>query len=465
MIFKELINYVFLISFILNLGSSQELMIYPHNFSVSPHELSLNKLKKGININFNQQFYLNTNLPNFENQNGLYAPKGHGSLTSFLFGFNSKNMLFTFEPVLKNKTIFNIIEKDKPAPFSVLNDVVKKDHKDINVRNIGLKFRFKGLSFGYSNWNLWWGPGLHNSLILSNNTNGFYHYFFGTDEFLNITENISFRIKYVTSESFKNTLGSDFFYTGIFLNLKYKFLHTGFSKSILSGGRDNIIWRKNDAIFSIFTKKNYRYWDILSDFYIKLDYKKSGIVVFLNIGQPESNKIFRDNNLFANNFLGSNMGLRKRGIFDIDELEIGFEYARLVQGIYYNLTPTPNWYDNIKYSYYSYNERRWGAHSGADSDDLLIYMAYSFNTSRLALGLNFERHGVTYHFPPEVKIETKFAYSFYVSNYTLSLSYENEYYEHYAFVDKNINVWTQTFENGSIQRTNTILFSFITQLN
>ena len=40
------------------------------------------------------------------------------------------------------------------------------------------------------------------------------------------------------------------------------------------------------------------------------------------------------------------------------------------------------------------------------------------------------------------------------------LNYENEFVEHYGFVDNNQNVWNETFEAGSSQRTNTILFSF-----
>ena len=37
--------------------------------------------------------------------------------------------------------------------------------------------------------------------------------------------------------------------------------------------------------------------------------------------------------------------------------------------------------------------------------------------------------------------------------------YENEYFEHYGFVDSNSNVWEETFEKGSLQRTNTILLT------
>ena len=80
-------------------------------------------------------------------------------------------------------------------------------------------------------------------------------------------------------------------------------------------------------------------------------------------------------------------------------------------------------------------------------------------------GVNYERHGVTYKFPPEVKFESRLSLSHKIKNMYLYLYFEKEYYEHYGFVDTNINVWNKTFENGSIQRTNTLLFSIEHELN
>ena len=157
--------------------------------------------------------------------------------------------------------------------------------------------------------------------------------------------------------------------------------------------------------------------------------------------------------------MASNLGMRKKGVFGLDYLISGFEYTRLVQGIYYNIIPTPNWYDNPRYDYSSYNNMRWGAHSGSDSDDLLIFSGYSNNSMTFSFGLNYERHGVTYNFPPEVKIELKSSISYRINNIYVSINYENELFRHYGFVDSNRNVWTEEFEEGSIQRTSTLLFN------
>ena len=80
-------------------------------------------------------------------------------------------------------------------------------------------------------------------------------------------------------------------------------------------------------------------------------------------------------------------------------------------------------------------------------------------SSSFIYGLNYERHGVTFHFPPEVKFESKISASYKINNSFISLIYENEYIEHYGFVDNNKNIWEETFEPGSIQKTHTILLS------
>ncbi len=46
----------------------------------------------------------------------------------------------------------------------------------------------------------------------------------------------------------------------------------------------------------------------------------------------------------------------------------------------------------------------------------------------------------------------------------LYINYENEYFRHYGFVDKNNNVWDEKFEEGSVQRTNSLIFSLERQL-
>jgi len=48
--------------------------------------------------------------------------------------------------------------------------------EEINTKLLGqssLRFNYNGLSVGVSSENLWWGPGIKNSLIMTNNAPGF----------------------------------------------------------------------------------------------------------------------------------------------------------------------------------------------------------------------------------------------------------------------------------------------------
>ncbi len=412
-------------------------------------------------ITYKQSFYLNTNIPNLENQNGYYFPKGYGSFSSFLINFNTNHLSLSAEPVIVNQNGFNVDLPQKEKIFSVLNDVPRNNmYHPTSFRNTGIKLHYKGLSAGFGNWDQWWGPGMHNSLVLSNNAEGFYHYFIGTNAYQTIVSNLSFKFKYMVSDEMQNWVGDDYFYSAWFLNLRYKKIEFGMSRNVLSGGYSDLPWSLNDAMTVLINNNNSKYWDSINEYYLLASFSESGLEVFVDIGFPNRSYAGQDPEIYSDHAMGSNLGLRKQGAFGSDHLLFGFEYTRLVQGIYYNILPTPNWYDNIKFNYSSYKGRRWAAHSGADSDDFLIFVGYKDDQKSFIYGLNYERHGVTYHFPPEVKFESRINASYQIGNTNIQLIYENEYFEHYGFVDVNRNVWDETFEPGSIQRTQTLLFSF-----
>ena len=459
-LFKSIFNII-IVSLSLIDSSSSQLRTFTEPQSlgkriISPYNF-LNE--KGFHLYLKQRLYLNTNLPNLENLNGSYAYRGHGGLTSAFLGFNSNNFSITIEPLMSLHKIYDIKKIEKKDVFSVLNDLSTPPRNINKIKNAGIELKYNSLSFGYGNWNRWWGPGIHNSISLSNNAEGFYHYFVENYKYLSLTREVKLKGTYIVSTKMKNSINANFYFSGLFLVLKMKNYEIGVSRSILNGGYPDLNWSNREAFFVILSNKNLRYWDTINDYYFKIDYPKSGLELFLNIAIPNRSFSGENESQYSFHANASNIGIRKKGVFDNDKLEYGIEYTRLIQGNYYNILPTPNWYDNFKFNYSSYNNRRWGAHSGSDSDDFLLYFGYNDNVSRLYFGINYERHGVTYHFPPEVKIEFKSSFSLTRKNLIVSVEYENEYFEHYGFVDNNKNVWNQTFEDGSIQRTSTILFS------
>tara|TARA_Y100000768_G_scaffold388808_1_gene387384 strand:+ start:21600 stop:23039 length:1440 start_codon:yes stop_codon:yes gene_type:complete len=434
------------LSFTTHTGWVEEIRTNKYNF----------KKDKIFYLTYANTFYLNTNLPNTENLGGNYFAKGYGSLSQFNVVYHSKLISLSFSPsILINKS-FNISTPEKINQFSVLNDN-QRNYSSRTFRNSGFQLHYNHLSMGFGNWNHWWGPGIHNSLVLSNNAEGFYHYYLGTRKFIEIFEDMSISARYVISNSMINNNNSEFYFSALFINLKFKNVDFGYARNILSGGYPDRIWSLYDASTVIFSKKSLRYWDTIDDFYIFKKFPRSNLELFVEIAIP--NRAFNENGFFVDHAIGSNIGFRKKNIFNNSNLFIGTEYTRLIQSSYYNILPSPNWYDNNKYNYSSYKNRRWAAHAGSDSDDLLLFFGYMDKNKRILYGINYERHGVTFSFPPEVKFESRLSISYNHNNLTTAIYYENEYFEHYGFVDKNVNVWNETFEPGSIQRTKSILLS------
>ncbi len=409
-----------------------------------------------IHLSFRNIFYLNTNLPNKENYNGHRFPKGSGSILSYQFDYFSKYIFFSVQPIMRNYKTETLSPPTKQLSFSVLNDTENKS-KPLNFHNTGLQIIYQGLFIGYGNWNHWWGPGIHNSIVMSNNSEGFNHFIIGFNS--KSINKLSLKFKYLVSDSFKNHLKSKFYLSALFFNAKYKNIELGYSRNILSGGVSTINWIINDAFTVMFDNIRIQSWDVINDYYGILRFPKYKLEIFAEIGNPKYNFDNINPDIYMGHQIGSNLGFRKMDILENENLFFGIEYTRLLQSPYYNKIPSGNWYDNKKYNYSSFKNRRWTAHAGSDSDDFLIFVGYMDESKSLMYGINYERHGVTFSFPPEVKFESRLSLSYQIKNSEISMYYEDEYYEHYGFVDSNNNVWNETFEEGSLQRTKTLVFS------
>ena len=453
---------IFLVN-ITNLFSQTFLNSNSHKILISEY-LFNNNLNSDLNteypiqITYNHKNYYNSNLPNLENHNGLYIPKGIGNISSFLFQYKTNNILISAEPSIRNRKEYNINIPIKSKQFSVLNDVPIINNT--SLRNFGIKVFLNNYFIGIGNWDQWWGPGIHNSLVMSNNSLGNYFFKFGNKKYSSIKEtSIQYKFNYMSSSGMKNTEDQNYFLSAWFLKLKYNVFVIGLSRNILSGGYKEIAWNKFDALNVLFTNNKLKYWNQIYDLFLLYDSKSTGLKIFYELGIPSRTFNGKNPKNYTGHAIGSNLGIRKQGAFGSKNLIIGFEYTRLIQSIYYDIIPTPNWYDNHRFNYSSFKGRRWSSHSGSDSDDFLVFIGYLSNKIGFVYGINYERHGVTYHFPPEVKLESRISFSYKLKNTFIYINYEYEYFEHYGFVDNNKNVWDQTFESNSIQRTNTLLFS------
>jgi hypothetical protein len=56
----------------------------------------------------------------------------------------------------------------------------EKKHNKTLIGQSSIRLNYKGLSFGVSNENIWWGPSIRNSIMMSNHARGFKHITFNT---------------------------------------------------------------------------------------------------------------------------------------------------------------------------------------------------------------------------------------------------------------------------------------------
>jgi len=72
--------------------------------------------------------------------------------------------------------VYNIVKNDIDLPYRFGN----KPYQKLFWGQSSARLTYKSLSLGISNENLWWGPGMKNTLLMTNNAPGFRHVSFNT---------------------------------------------------------------------------------------------------------------------------------------------------------------------------------------------------------------------------------------------------------------------------------------------
>ena len=139
------------------------------------------------NIEFNSHHPYNRNngsmIPNRGYQHiisaGLYSEIGPFSIQlkpEYLFSENNDFDGFpeSHYPIIWAKRYALWNSADIPERFG------EKSHSKTLIGQSSIRLNFKGLSLGISNENIWWGPSIRNSIMMSNNASGFKHITFNT---------------------------------------------------------------------------------------------------------------------------------------------------------------------------------------------------------------------------------------------------------------------------------------------
>ena len=165
-----------------------------------------------LKINFRSEIFYNSNAPNLENMGNRFIGRGLSTFNGLNISYFTKYFSFTAEPFLITSQNKKVNFSGRDGIFSRLNDLPINNnmpYKASGLRETQLYIHYNNFAVGYSNANMWWGPGFHNSLTMTNNTTGFPHLMIGT---LNEKKfkNIGYNIRYIFSKLDK-TIGDPYF--------------------------------------------------------------------------------------------------------------------------------------------------------------------------------------------------------------------------------------------------------------
>ena len=406
----------------------------------------------------------NSTSPNFDNVGNLYLLRGKFFFSSFKIEYISKHIILLSEPYIMNK------ENDKMPMYSrggryvytnELSNQINSPHYTQGLRESLFFIHYNFVGFGISNMNQWLGPGIHNTLTMTNNAKGFPHLFLATLNNKRINDFLSFNVRYTFSK-LNNREGGVFFTSlagliQIDSDVIYRF---GLIRDFLSGGKLSNNGEKildQDAMQLVFgplfsdSKKQIKYtsnwgfepWDQqLAGFFEIIPDDETRI--YIEIGTGDHRKNLTDLKANWDHNLAYVLGFKK-------QLQLSSKYRILLFGAEYTtLTGNSNtrkfrgsgpWYDNSWYDYSSYDGRRWAAHSGSDSDDFMVFSGINYKNKSLILYYSKERKGLHLEKYPELKYELLFNYNQKInSNLYFKIFLENEFHQNYFFIkDKKRN--------------------------
>tara|TARA_Y100000768_G_scaffold387705_1_gene379925 strand:- start:318 stop:2012 length:1695 start_codon:yes stop_codon:yes gene_type:complete len=159
-----------------------------------PFEISFfNEIGKFKLLPINLNFEYNTTHPYNRNNGTMIPNKGYQHLISPGFYFEIGPLSVQFKPeyhFAQNLNFDGFPESHYPEIWAAryvgwnLIDLPEKhgsnQHNKLHLGQSSIRFNFKGVSLGISNENIWWGPSIRNSIMMSNHARSFNHFTFNS---------------------------------------------------------------------------------------------------------------------------------------------------------------------------------------------------------------------------------------------------------------------------------------------
>ncbi len=419
----------------------------------------------GFDVKINNFLISNSGHTNIDNNAEIYSPSKFSKVFSSKFSYKNSWLNISLEPYfIEHRSVFPQENLNGTYKFNN-NHLISADIENVQtgLKQSNISINLYGIGFSYGKMSHWWGPGIFNSISLSSNAPSQESFVFGSTEDLKI-KNFSINMKLLLMP-YRSSKDIKLFFSG--LN-SYVIYHSdpkitiGFNRTFLSGDFSDILnkdWTINDdsklvfePIFGQKKKKldyvvpgspGFDYWDQILSGYIKLTFPKEKIEIYGNISSDDSRGNFTDLRAHWDHTLGYILGLNKLSKFGSKNILLGFEYLSLKKT---NTSKFYRGYDDAYYAYshydyFTYKNRRMGAHSGSSSDDFYLYFGLSNDFHILYSSINIERHGIKSVIFPELKTEYLISYHNKINNYsTIFLTIEYEKIKNYAHIKNKLSV-------------------------
>jgi len=438
--------------------------------------------------------YYNDNMPNQENMDVRYFSKGGGNFNSVQIAFNSPYFSSMVEPYLMNNSFVSTSGITRAGPFSVLNDqTLLGSEKPANggFRNLLAFIHYRGLGIGWHKGNRWWGPGIHTSLQMTNNTQPIPAQVIGTVQEIRIGQFGLFML-YTFARMNEETGIRAKYYTSINGQLSWygssSIIAAGFSRNYLTGGElsagyewtekdaRNIIFEgifTSDLIEAEYTIGGHDVWDQTLSGYFTVILPDRDMKLYAEVGFNDNRMYFADFLSQPDHSMATILGIRDYGIGDKKNWVWGFEWTNLMitYSSRHRIGGPGTWYERQLYNFSAYKGRRWGAHSGTDSDDWYIYVGYLSDKLMIIPAFNYERHGIVSHRPAEVKLEFRLDTRYKYKDIWFGIYYEKQFeaflgFPNYFYVnDQGEPIDASEGRLANTRRTNTIILSLSKIIN
>ncbi len=267
------------------------------------------------------------------------------------------------------------------------------------------------VSLSASTQNLWWGPGIVNSMLMSNNAPGFFHYSFSTNRPLKtFLGNFQFQIisatlKQDSSQGFEhrnlkklNLQNRDRAYNALtftFQPVIMKNITFGLTRAFQNLAENNIVGfvPKYLPVLGSFFGSAYNDTinrDQILSFNTRWVFPKNHAEVYFEFGYNDAKDNFRDLMLDMSHASGYIFGFKKLSYLNkVDYLDFGAEVIRMAQTPSYLMRNAGNFYEHGRMTEgYTHNNQILGAGSGFGNNMQTVNLSYNRGWNKYGLIFN-----------------------------------------------------------------------------